>query len=188
MIIFALSQGDRGFHERDQRIFFGPDFLTIHELKHKLHEFFDLYETDNRSLEVRIVYMEGDGDTTVQVCLLAHKVQIDLSREQTEEEKKIFVPFEDYPKIYPESAFDENGNISYWRYGSKVDYSVNRRVGSHGTRLEGRKSYIDDGKDKFIDDIVRYTFTWLEQEDKTWSPLSPHGTQTLREIPEPSAK
>ena len=179
IILVALNQGDKSFFEKEKRVFLGPDLLNPYDLRQTLSDIFDKYEANHSQIQINIVHMDKDG--FIELIASARKTEIDLSK-PLPEPSSWYLPFDRYREIYPESAFDNNGNLSYWSYYGHTNFSfTNLGGGSRPSGLEDRVSYENNGKNQFIDDLVNYIFTWIEQDDKNGCPpLSPCGVQELK--------
>jgi len=74
----------------------------------------------------------------------------------------------------------DGDNDYYLYYSSNFNYVIDRLSGTSPTGLPKRRSDIAGEKDKAIEDVVNYIFTWIEQIDKRLPPLAPRKPQTLR--------
>jgi len=77
----------------------------------------------------------------------------------------------------------DGDNDYYIHYSSNFHYETRYGSGNVSigpTGLPKRRSDIAGDKDKAIEDVVNFIFTWIEQPDKRWPPLTPGEPQTLR--------
>lgn len=179
IIAVSLNQKTSNMFEKEKQIFHGPDLLTPCELRQILCDIFNKFEANNKVIQINIVSMDKNG--YIEVIALAEKTEIDLSK-PLPEPASMYLPYERYHEFYPENAFDENGNLSYWSYYSHTNCGfANATSGSMSAHLEKRTSYTNNGKEQFIEDLVNYTLTWIEQDDrKDYPPLYPRGAQELK--------
>ena len=175
LVTESQTKNNLTFDEGEQNVSHGPNLLNPDDLKQALHGIFDKFEQKSSVFRIDIVSMDNNGFIALKA--LARKIEIKkFDIESNDGESFPFLPYEKLRDVLPESAFDCDGNILYWGYSSHVRYGG----GSNPTRLEHRVSYKNNGKDQFVADLVNYMFTWLEQDDRRWSPLSPRGTDKLK--------
>ena len=169
------------FVHEEKKVDYGQKMMDPYELKQTLSGILDKFMADNSEIRIDIRHTGEYGYIVLRPFIKKYFLDMQSLIQQAAESDEANMLLKRTYEDYPESAFDDNGNISYWTYDIP-HLTRSFTYGSHpgGSLSSGIKenySFNYNVKNRYVADLVNFMFTWIDQDEKTMDfiPLAPAG-------------